>query len=199
MKIDLVALVAGISALIGAVTKLLLVLKERQEIKRNLKANLKNHILFAQTREWKNNIVRIKHPSKKKETAIKLLICTMSDVLNERAMSIVKDIEASGSYKEDLVFWHMNTIDLMYERANMSGIPKAFIDKFKGWAADEEHVLLKAVKQQINATHISFAHLVDDIFKDYVIIFGLIFNNVERLKDDFLTKLNGELDKTLNE
>jgi hypothetical protein len=121
----------------------------------------------------------------------------MIDVLNDRTQDLVKDITTNKKYTPNMIEWHMNTVDLMYEKAKEFGIPAAFIEKFKIWCSDEESCLLEAVKRQADSYHITYIHMVDDVLKDYIILFGLIFNNVERLKDDFIRKLNGELDKLL--
>lgn len=196
---DIAATLTGITAILSGAYKLLTFGFRIYKFNKKVSINLQNHQLFIYTREWKHNVIKIKHPSRRKEEAIKRLIYNITDAIDDRARQLIENIKSNKKFKCDIVKWHMDTIDAMYKKAIENGLPSQFIDKFKMWSADEEHALLESVKRQKDGQHLSFAHMVDDVLKDYIMALGMIFNNVERLKDDFLTKLNGELDKILDQ
>lgn len=192
------AILTGLATVLGSLLKLLSLFYKLRKFNKKVTINLNNHKIFTYVREWKHNIIKISHPSRRKEDAIKRLICTMIDVINQRSSELVGKIKSDKKFKCDMIKWHMDTVDSMYHNSIDFGTPERFVEKFRLWSEDEDKALLRAVKIQVESEHLSFAHLVDDILKDYIMIFGMIFTNVERVKDDFLTKLNGELDKILD-
>jgi len=58
-------------------------------------------------------------------------------------------------------------------------------------------MITQAVKLQSESYHESIVHLIDDILKDYYILWGHVFMDIEKLKNDFLKTLNGEADSLL--
>lgn len=190
-------IIAGLTAFLSALYKVIQILVQHTKVYRAILYSVQNHRILTSIREWRNAIIKLHHPSPKKEMALKKLMGIMVDTIENQVRDVIMATVADRKYKIDLISWHMNTCDAIYNRALSEGLPPAFIEKFREWVSEDEAILLDAVKQQTESFHMGFVHVLDDVLKDYILSFNMIFSNMYKLKTDFVGALNGELDKIL--
>lgn len=193
---DVPALLTGGAALLGAFYKLLVLFYQKRARYKAHTMNVKHHILYTGIREWRHSLINIQYTNEKKEVAIKSLVKQMLKTLETRC-SIVSNHCDESKFELDIIQWHMDTVDQMYNECIGTGIPEVFVNKFRKWNFDNEAMITQAVKLQSESYHESIVHLIDDILKDYYILWGHVFMDIEKLKNDFLKTLNGEADSLL--